>query len=222
MTTAFAGWPPTAIDFYRELEQNNTRAWWQDNKATYESTVKGPMTALGNAIAREFGPMHIFRPNRDVRFSKDKSPYKTACAGVTEGAGGTGYYIQMSSTGLLVAAGYYAMAADQLERFREAIDDGRRGPALASVVADLQRARYEFGAHDELKTAPRGYPKDHPRIGLLRRKGLIMSKTYAPAKWMSTRAAFDRITGVWRDAAPLARWLDKHVGPSTLPPPEPR
>jgi uncharacterized protein (TIGR02453 family) len=219
---AFSGWPVAAIDFYRELEDNNTRAWWLANKATYESAVRGPMLELGSIVAGTFGPMHTFRPNRDVRFSKDKSPYKTACAGITEGEGGTGYYVQISAAGLMVAAGYYVLAPDQLARFRQAVDDARSGASVARTVAALEKARYQMGAHDELKTAPRGYPKDHPRIALLRRKGLMTYKTFPPAKWLSTPAALDRILGVWRDAAPLAKWLDAHVGPSTLPPPEPR
>jgi len=219
---SFTGWPPSAITFYRELEDNNTRAWWQAHKATYEADVRGPMLALADVVADGFGPMHVFRPNRDVRFSKDKTPYKTSCAAITEGPGGTGYYLQLSAAGLMVAAGYYVLATDQLERFRAAVDDARTGPALSRVVDALKRSRYEVGAHDELKTAPRGYAKDHPRIELLRRKGLIAYKTFAPAKWLSTRAALDRVVGVWHDVGPLAKWLDKHVGPSTLPPPEPR
>ena len=222
MSAAFTGWPAAALDFYRELEDNNTRAWWQAHKSTYENDVRGPMLALADAVVDEFGPMHVFRPNRDVRFAKDKSPYKTACAAITEGEGGTGYYLQLSATGLMVAAGYYVMATDQLERFRAAVDDTRAGPAVARVVDALGKKRYEVGAHDELKTAPRGYPKDHPRIELLRRKGLIGFKTFPPAKWLSTRAARDRIVGVWCELGPMAAWLDKHVGPSTLPPPEPR
>ncbi len=155
---AFSGWPAAAVDFYRELEDNNTRAWWQANKPTYESAVRAPMLELGSEIAGEFGPMHTFRPNRDVRFSKDKSPYKTACAGITEGAGGTGYYVQISATGLMVAAGYYVLQADQLERFRAAVDDPRSGAAVAKGVSALEKARDVMGAHDELKTAPRGFP----------------------------------------------------------------
>jgi hypothetical protein len=73
-----------------------------------------------------------------------------------------------------------------------------------------------------LKTAPRGVAKDHPRIDLLRMKGLVTAKTMPLAKWMHTAKALERITAVWDDAKPLNAWLGTHVGPSTLPPPEPR
>jgi hypothetical protein len=82
------------------------------------------------------------------------------------------------------------------------------------------KSGYEMGAIDELKTAPRGYPKDHPRIALIRRKGLIAHRSWPVAKWLHTKAAADRVRKMWLDARPLDEWLDHHVGPSTLPPPD--
>lgn len=175
------------------------------------------MEALSEAVAGEFGPLHVFRPNRDVRFSKDKSPYKTACGAVTEREGGAVYYVQISAQGLYVGSGYYHPASDQLERMRAAIDDARSGPALERAVVAVERAGLEIGG-DQLKTAPRGYAKDHPRIALLRRKGLIGGRGFPPAKWLSTAKAKDRVVDTWRSAEPLNAWLERHVGPSTLPP----
>ncbi|MGH8976518.1 MAG: DUF2461 domain-containing protein [Acidimicrobiia bacterium] len=218
---AFSGWPSRAIDFYAGLEADNSRNYWLAHKAVYDADVKAPFLALGDTVAREFGPLRLFRPNRDTRFAKDKSPYKTAAAAVTEGPGGTHYYVQISAEGLYVGAGYYHLMPDQLERYRAAVADDRSGPALEKVLADLQRNRYETASADALKTAPRGYPKDHPRVALLRRKGLHAGRQFAPAKWLSTKAAADRIVEVWRGTKPMNRWLDKHVGPSELPPPEP-
>jgi uncharacterized protein (TIGR02453 family) len=218
---AFRGWPADALDFYIGLEADNSRSYWQAHREVYESSVKAPFLALSDAVEREFGPLHLFRPHRDTRFSKDKSPYKTAAAAVTEGPGGTGYYVQVSALGLYAGAGYYMMAPDQLERYRAAVADNRTGSKLAADVDALRKKKYEIAAHDSLKRAPRGYPQDHPRLELLRHKGLHVGRQYSPARWLHTASALDRVLAVWRDAGPVSRWLDRHVGPSTIPPPEP-
>ena len=215
---AFTGFPPEAIDFYRRLELDNTREFWLANKATYEQHVKAPVLAFCATLPDDLRPFHIFRPNRDVRFAKDKSPYKTNIGAYCEHEGGGGYYVQLAADGLLAGCGYYQMASDQLERFRAAVDDERTGAPLAALVAGLERKGYEAGAIDALKTAPRGYAKDHLRIVLLRRKGLIIGRSWEPAAWMHTKAAAKRITDTWTAAAPMCAWLDRHVGPSELPP----
>jgi uncharacterized protein (DUF2461 family) len=114
------------------------------------------------------------------------------------------------------------MASDQLERYRTAVVDDSAGAEVEQLVRALEASGYDVAAHDTLKTAPRGYPKDHPRAALLRRKGLISGKAFLPAKWLHTKAARDRVVKVWTDAASLCAWLDKHVGPSTEPPAERR
>ena len=220
VTQDFKGWPAEAFDFFRRLESDNTRQFWQDNKAIYERSVKAPFASLSQITEQRFGPLHLFRPHRDVRFSKDKSPYKTAAGAVTESEGGSAYYVQVSGEGMFIGCGMYMLAADQLERFRAAIDDTRKGAAIASVVDRLRDQGYEIGAMESLKSAPRGYPKDHPRIELLRLKGLTMGRAHPIAKWMHTAKALDRILEVWQDASPLNSWLEKHVGTSHLPPPE--
>jgi uncharacterized protein (DUF2461 family) len=152
---------------------------------------------------------------------KDKTPYKTAAAAVTEGEGGTAYYVQISSAGLYAGSGYYHLMADQLERFRRAVDDAKTGPKLAAAVAAVRTQRYEVGTRDSLQRAPRGFPNDHPRVELLRMKGMHIGKSFGAPRWIHTAGARDRIVTAWRDAATVNRWLDKHVGPSTLAPPEP-
>jgi uncharacterized protein (TIGR02453 family) len=183
--------------------------------------VKAPFLELSDAVEREFGPLRVFRPNRDIRFSKDKSPYKIAAAAATEGEGGAAYYVQISSGGLYVGSGYYHLMPDQLERYRVAVADARRGPKLAAAVAVLRKQRYGVDSRESLKRAPRGCPPDHPRIDLLRNKGMHAGKEFGAPGWLRTKAALDRIVQTWRDAAPMNRWLDKNVGPSTLAPPEP-
>lgn len=215
---SFCGWPDAALEFYRGLERENNRAFWLAHKDTYERDVKAPFEALSDLVADEFGPLHVFRPNRDVRFSKDKSPYKTRCYAVTEGQGGEAYYVELSAQGLVVATGYWMMANDQLDRYRHAVDDDHAGAALERIMADLAEQKLANEAPG-LKTAPRGYPRDHPRVELLRHKSVAVMRRYPPARWLGTPAAADHIVGVWRAARPLNDWLAAHVGPSTEPPP---
>jgi uncharacterized protein (TIGR02453 family) len=213
----FSGLPVEGIEFYEALAADNSRSFWQANKLRYDSFVKQPMVELTDAL-EEFGPFHMFRPYNDVRFSKNKPPYKTAQGAYGESEGGTGHYAQFSADGLMVGAGYYAMAKDQLVRFRHAIDGDSTGAELVDLVAAAKRKKYTISAIDELKTAPRGYPRDHPRIELLRLKGLIAVKEFGAPKWIHTPGAAKRIRETWTGVADLCAWLDAHVGPSTLPP----
>jgi uncharacterized protein (TIGR02453 family) len=216
---AFRGFPPEAFEFYERLDADNSRAFWQANKATYEGAVKGPMEELCQELG-DHGHFHIFRPYNDLRFAKGRPPYKTAQGAVTQGEGGSGYYLHISAEGLLAGAGYYMMAKDQLERFRAAVDADATGREIEAITAAAVRAGYSVGAHDELKTAPRGYPKDHPRVALLRRSGLMASRSWPVAKWMHTKQAATRVRQAWDGAGDMCRWLDTHVGPSTMPPPD--
>ncbi|NND75953.1 MAG: DUF2461 domain-containing protein [Ilumatobacter sp.] len=214
---AFSGFPAAGIEFYEQLSADNSRAFWQDNKHRYVEHVKAPMLELAEVLA-DYGPFHLFRPHNDLRFSKNKPPYKTAQGAYGESEGGAGFYVHFSAEGLMAGGGYYAMASDQLQRFRAAVDAEATGEEIAGIVAAMQRRTYSIGAIDELKTAPRGYPKDHPRIELLRRKGLTASKTFGAPKWIHTAAAATRIRQTWEGMSEMCAWLDTHVGPSTEPP----
>ena len=118
----------------------------------------------------------------------------------------------------MCGTGYYAMAKDQLERFRSAVDADHTGAEIMAIVAELVGQGYSVGAIAELKTAPRGVPKDHPRIELLRRKGLMVSKDFGAPAWIHTRRIVERLRRAWDGAAEMNAWLDAHVGPSTLEP----
>jgi uncharacterized protein (TIGR02453 family) len=218
---AFTGFPLEAVHFYEGLVADNSRTYWQANKSVYETAVRAPFLAMLDELG-DYGPFQVFRPYKDVRFSKDKTPYKENIGGYGESEGGTGYYVAFSNTGIYAGAGYYGMASDQLERFRTAVDAEATGAEVARLVAAVERAGLKPGAMSELKTAPRGYPKDHPRIDLLRRKGLMAGREFPLAKWMHTKAAVGKVRDVWTAAADLSAWLDLHVGPSTLPPDERR
>ncbi len=213
----FTGFPPEATEFYEELAADNSKAFWQANRSRYDEYVKQPMVALTEDLS-DYGPFHMFRPHNDLRFSKNKPPYKTHQGAYGESEGGAGHYMHFSADGLMAAAGYYAMAKDQLERFRAAVDAEATGTEIEALVADAEKRKYEVGAIGELKTAPRGFPKDHPRIALIRRKGLMLSKDFGSPKWIHTKAAAKRIRDTWEGAADVCAWLDAHVGPSTLEP----
>jgi uncharacterized protein (TIGR02453 family) len=211
VSLAFRGWPPEALRWFEGLEADNTREWFHANRATYDEAVRGPLEALLAEVEAEFGEGRVFRPNRDTRFSANKEPYKLNSAAALHRPQGGAYYLSISADGLHVAAGYYMMSRDQLDRFRQAVADERAGPALEPIVEALERAGYDVG-YETLKTAPRGYPRDHPRVRFLRHSGLTMSRVHPPRKWLHTAAAKDRVVEAWRAAAPLHEWLDRHVG----------
>jgi uncharacterized protein (TIGR02453 family) len=210
---AFRGWPEEAIEYYVGLEADNSKAYWHDNKVTYERCVRLPMEELLDELKAGFGDGKIFRPYRDVRFSADKSPYKTSIAATLSKGG----YVSLSSNGLGAGTGMYVMAADQLERYRAAVDNATTGRKIEKIANDLRAKKIDVSAHDTLKTAPRGYDKDHPRIELLRLKGLIAWKQWPVAGWLGTAKAKDRLVEFLKEARPLNRWLDDNVGPSSLP-----
>ncbi len=168
------------------------------------------MDALLAEIGPAWGEGRVFRPYRDVRFSADKTPYKTHIGARV----GEDRYVELSAEGLAAGAGMWQMARDQLVRYREAVADDARGGALAGIVAALP---CELMAHGRLATAPRGYPRDHPRAELLRYKGLAAWQTWGAPEWLATPAARDHLEAFYAQAQPLVDWLHEHVGASTLP-----
>jgi uncharacterized protein (TIGR02453 family) len=209
---AFRGWQAEALEFFEGLEADNSKTYWQRNRDVYDSLVRAPMEALLEELAPEWGEGRIFRPYRDVRFSSDKSPYKTHIAAAMEEG-----YVQLTARALGAGSGMWEMASDQLERYRAAVNDDRSGNKLAAVVAEAREAGVSVTAHETLKTAPRGYPRDHPRIELLRHKGVVTWREWPAGAWLGTPKAKDRVVEFLRLSRPLNTWLRTHVGPSTLP-----
>lgn len=207
----FTGFGEGAVEFYDGLIADNSKAYWTDQRDVYEADVRAPMQALLTALEPEFGPGKIFRPYRDVRFSRDKTPYKTHC-GATAGP----FYVQVGADGLLVAGGYYQMASDQVARFRTAVDDERRGGDLEKRLAALTAEGLTV-AGETLRTRPRGYDPDHPRIDLLRHKGLYAWRAWEPDDVLHEPGTLDRVARTWRLLRPLTEWLADHVGPSEQP-----
>ena len=208
---SFTGFGEDAVEFYDGLAADNSKAYWTDRRTVYEEHVRAPMQALLDDLEPEFGPGKMFRPYRDVRFSNDKSPYKTHC-GATAGP----FYVQVGPDGLMAAGGYYAMASDQVARFRAAVADDRRGEDLVERLEAL-RADGITIAGETLRTRPRGFDPEHPRIELLRHKGLYGWRGWEPDDVLHEPAARDRVVGTWRAVTPLVEWLADHVGPSEQP-----
>ena len=206
-SVTFSGWPASALSFYAGLEADNSKSYWSEHKAVYDTEVLAPMNALLAELAEEFGEGRIFRPYRDIRFSADKSPYKTTIAAVLPRAG----FIQLSAAGLDVGRGSHGFAPDQLERFRIAVADDRRGQELQRLIADAEGHGIRVSATERLRNAPRGYPNDHPRVDLLRCKDLVARTQWPAAEWLHTSAAKTRIVTTLRLLQPFGDWLETHV-----------
>ena len=205
--TPFEGFPVAALDFYDDLEVDNTKSYWAAHKHVYDECVKAPMTALCDALAPEFGDAKIFRPYRDVRFAKDKTPYKTHQGAFVGVAPATGWYVEVSPRGVRVGGGFYEASGARLAAIREAMADDRTGPRLQRIVRKLEKAGFEISG-ERLKTTPRGYDADHPRIDLLRHKQLFAARQYGFEPVIHAPELLDRVREDWRALKPLVAWLE--------------
>lgn len=215
MGAAFGGFGPDVFAWFEGLERDNSRAYFAATRERYETEIRGGLEAMLAELADTFGgEVSVFRQQRDLRFTPDKRPYKTRTYGILrpEAPATTALYAELSAGGLYAGTGLYGMTRDQLERFRAAVDDERSGPALAEAVASAKDAGLEV-AGASLRTAPRGFARDHPRIELLRRRALIAGRRLPGDGGLSRAAALGHVAGVWRAAAPLRSWLDAEVGP---------
>ena len=211
MTTGFGGFPTAALDFYDDLEVDNTRSFWEKHKAVYIEAVKEPMAALTAALAPEFGEAKVFRPFRDVRFAKDKTPYKTHQGAFVPAGPSTGWYVQVSAPGVRTGAGFYEASSPRLAAIRQAIDDVRRGSELQAILTELEAAGWEVGG-DRLKTTPRGYAADHPRIELLRHKSMTVGRSHGFEPVIHTPELLEVVRDDWRALRPFVEWITANAG----------
>jgi Conserved hypothetical protein (DUF2461) len=214
--TGFRGWPADALVFLAELEQDNTRAFWIANAHRHRAALLEPTRALAAALTEEFGPPRVFRPHVDRRFRPAADPYRTDTGLTVAGPVGTPYALVLSTRGLAVQVGYRLFDAGQLRRYRAAVD-GAAGEELVDVLARLQGV--ELTPHDvpALTGRPRGCPRDHPRLPLMRLRALHVDRVWPAGPWLATAEPLDRVREAWRAARPLADWVDRHVGPRTEP-----
>ena len=202
----FTGFPVAALDFYDDLEMDNTKSFWNSHKATYESAVRAPMTALVTALEPEFGKAKVFRPYRDVRFAKDKTPYKNHQGAFVAAAPSTGWYVQVGSPGVRVGVGFYEASSARLAALRDAIADERRGRQLQRILDRLVKDGWELGG-EKLKTSPRGFDADHPRIELLRHKSMTLGKSYGFEPLIHTPDLLDAVRADWRAGTAFVTWV---------------
>ena len=208
---AFAGFPAEAFGFYERLAADNSRTFWNAHKGEYEQFVREPLAALVGELEVEFGPAALFRPQRDTRFSTDKSLYKTYQGAFVARFGGLGLYVQVSADGMLVSGGFHSHAPHQVERYRRAVAAEATGSALAAIVADLAAEGLTIGG-DQLKTGPRGIPAGHPRADLLRHRSLTASRAWPAGPPLHDRGALALVDETWHGLMPLCDWLSDHVG----------
>ncbi len=209
MPNAFHGWPEDFQRFFIGLELDNSKRYFDANRGLYEKAVKAPMVALIESLEDEFGPGRVFRINRDIRFSKDKSPYKTNIAAYTT-SGSNGGYISLDARGLTVASGRYEITPEQLAKYRESVAAEPTGALLSAIMSKLEKAGYKT-AGEELKRVPAGLAQDHPRAHLLRHKRLYVYKNFGLKPWLGSSAARKYVVNVWTDAKPLNEWLAKQL-----------
>ncbi len=202
----FSGFPVAALDFYDDLELDNTKSFWEAHKAVYKEAVEAPMKALMAALEPEFGAGKVFRPYRDVRFAKDKTPYKTNQGAFVATGPATGWYVEIAAAGVRVGGGFYEASGDRLAAFRDAVAHDKTGPALKRLLTRLEKAGWEIRG-DRLKTSPRGYDADHPRIELLRHKQLFVGRSYGFDGFIHTPELLDRVRDDWRALTPLLDWV---------------
>jgi uncharacterized protein (DUF2461 family) len=212
--SGFSGWPPDALAFLAELEQDNSRRFWTENADRYRVALREPTRALAAALTAEFGPPRVFRPHVDRRFRPNADPYRTYVGATVDGPGGTPYAVVLSTRGLAVQVGYQRFDREQLRRYRRAVD-GEPGEVLVAVLAALHGDSLVPAEVSALTGRPRTCPRDHPRLPLMRLLGLQVERVWPPGEWLGTGEPLTRVGAAWRAARPLADWLDAHVGRRT-------
>lgn len=207
MDSAFAGWKGDFKGFFLGLQMNNSKAYFESHRKQYEQDVKAPMVALLADLEAEFGAARLSRPNRDIRFSADKSPYKTNIYASTSAGG----YVALDADGLVAGGGRHMMEPSDLVTFREAVAAKGSGEKIATIVSALRTKGYEV-AGQELKRVPSPHPQDHPRGDLLKHKRLIYWRRWAIEPWIATPKALERVSVAWVDGRDLEGWLSRHLG----------
>jgi uncharacterized protein (TIGR02453 family) len=225
MTTAtFAGMPDEGLAFLEDLEDRNTKAFFDANRAVFTTQVQAPFAALVEAAAARLrgsvpgiGQPKVFRIYRDLRFSKDKTPYKTSMSasvpsrvrddGDRTGVD-TGYYVNVGPAGLYVASGLYHPSREDLARVRAAIADPGTGPELEAILGRAAGTGLEPWL-DPLQRMPRDWPADHPRAGLLKARSLVLNRQHDRAPWLTTAELLDHLLAGWKAMVPFNRWLER-------------
>src|SRR5258708_9673947 len=207
MDRAFGGWKGDCKGFFLGLRLNNSKAYVESHREQYENDVKAPMVALLADLEEEFAAARLSRPNRDIRFSADKSAYKTNIYASTSAGG----YVALDAEGFVVGGGRYIMDPAQLATFRKAVAAKASGEKIAAIVAALRKKGYGVEGQ-ELKRVPSPHPQEHPRGELLKHKRLFYWRRWKIEPWIATPKARDRARQAWHEGADLEAWLARHLG----------
>lgn len=206
------GIPAEAFDFYDHLAADNTREFWAEHKPEWEQYVRDPLQELATAIEPAFGPAHLYRPYRDMRFSRDKTPIKDHQGCVFAAANGLGWYMQVSGEGLMVAGGWYQSTGPQVKRYREYLAE--YGSAdLRTALAEATAAEFTIDG-DQLKTRPRGVAEDDPDLDLFRHRTMHATRRWEPAVWMETPELEQTVRACFEAIRPMIDVLGEMVGPA--------
>lgn len=200
----FDGFTTEARDFFTELASNNNREFFTAHRDVYDRAIRQPIETLLGEAQVMYGPGRVMRPNRDVRFGKDKSPYRIGASMWAGDIGGV--YLNLSPDGIEVGGGLYGPTRDQLQRARQAIDTKpQAGNELATIVRDLETDGFKL-AGPSLTTSPKGYDREHVHIELLR------LRHYAGTKHLPIHASASAVHDAWTQVEPLIGWANKHIG----------
>jgi uncharacterized protein (TIGR02453 family) len=197
----FAGFPPEAFTFFANLAKNNNRDWFQAHKDVYERACREPMKALMAAVDPPLGAGWMSRINNDMRFNKDRAPYKTRID-----AGVKGHYLSLGAHGMYVGNGIYKPEPAMLRQLREAMAADVSGRKLHAIVTALRRKGYTVATHETSGRPPRGYDADHPRIEFLKMKDIHAGKTLEPTL-LSSATALSHVKKIIADLKPFTDWL---------------
>jgi uncharacterized protein (TIGR02453 family) len=220
----FSGFADTEGKFFKALAKKNDRDWFLAHKAEFEEGWNAPMKALLGELRGiidaayercDLDEPKVFRIFRDVRFSKDKSPYKTHVGGyiplARQGKKATdlpmAVYFHVGAGETFAAAGHYMMEKESLQRFRAAIADDKRGKELSRILAALAKKGFVAEAHERSKKVPKGFPEDHPRAELLTYKGLTVSFPPVPKAMLTSPKLVKWLADGCKASAPLVDWL---------------
>jgi len=205
MSDGFTGFPPEAFTFFAQLAKHNNRDWFQAHKDVYERACREPMKALMAAIDPPFGAGWMSRINNDMRFNRDRDPYKTRIE-----ASAKGHYVSVGAQGMYVGTGIYRPEPAALRQLREAMAADASGRKLQAIVTALRRKGYTVATHETSPTPPRGYKADHPRIDLLKMKDIHAGRRFEPSV-LSTPKALGHVKKVMADLKPFTDWIKTHV-----------
>lgn len=220
----FDGFADPQARFFKTLAKNNEREWFLAHKSEFELGWNAPMKLLLAEVREAIDPAFphcdlaepkVFRIFRDVRFSKDKSPYKTHIGGflplARQGRKATdlpmALYFHVGAPESFGAAGHYMMEPDSLDRFRKAIADDQKGTELEKLLAGLKKKGFKPDSHERLQRVPKGFDPEHPRAELLKLKGLVVRFPDLPAGILAKSALTRWVADACKTAAPLVEWL---------------